>query len=93
VQCIAWSEEEQRLAALLGNYSISLWAIEDNFRYEVNVPLPLALSNHPYTTLGYMESSRLWYALDHRPAIYILSQDNYQPEYCFTHFKINNERN
>ena len=92
IQCIAWSETEQRLAALLGNYSLSLWAIEDNFRYEVNVPLPASLYASPYVRIGYMESSKIWYALDSRPSIYILSQANYEPEYTFTHFKMVNER-
>jgi hypothetical protein len=64
VTWIAWSEYEQRLAALLGNYSISLWAKEDNFRYEVNIPLSLARLTRPYVALGYMESCRLWWALD-----------------------------
>ena len=54
VTWIAWSEHEQRLAVLLGNMSISLWAKEDDFRYEVNVPLSLTRLNHPYVVLGYM---------------------------------------
>ena len=91
IQHIAWSEEEQKLAALLGNYSISFWAIEDNFRFEVNTPLPYHLYVSPYDKIGYMESSRLWYTLDNRPSIHILSPYNYEPEFTFTHFKMVNE--
>ena len=51
---IAWSEEEQSLAAILGNLSLSFWAMEDNFRFEVNVPLPINLYKNPYVSINYM---------------------------------------
>ncbi len=51
---MAWSEQEARLAALLGNYSISMWAMEDNFRFELNVGLPTNLLLSPYAMIGYM---------------------------------------
>ena len=40
ITTIAWSETEEKVACILGNYSISMWSKEDNFKYEVNVPLP-----------------------------------------------------
>lgn len=35
-----------------------------------------------------MESSKLWYAIDNRPVIYILSHYNYEPQYEFRHFNM-----
>lgn len=61
----------------MGNYSISLWAKEDDFRYEVNIPLPVGRLSRPYIAIGYMESSKVWWGLDERPTIYILSQYNF----------------
>lgn len=46
----------------------------------------------PYTMIGYLESSKKWYALDNRPSVYILSHYNYEPEYQFTHFKMIKEK-
>lgn len=76
------------MAALLGNYSISLWAKEDDYRYEVNIPLSLSRLARPYVMLGYMESCGLWWALDERPTVYLLSGYNFEPEHEFTHFKM-----
>jgi hypothetical protein len=54
VVCLAWSESEQRLAALLGNSSISFWAKVDNYKYEVNIPLPMSMKTNPYIHIGFM---------------------------------------
>lgn len=42
--------------------------------------------------IGYLESSKIWYAIDNRPSIYILSSYNYEPVYKFTHFKMVKEK-
>lgn len=69
-----------------------MWSKEDNFRYEVNVPLPLNRLNKPYVILGYMESCGIWWGIDDRPTVYILSGYNFEPEYEFTHFKMVKEK-
>ena len=66
--------------------------MEDSFRYEVNIPLPLTQLSRPYVVLGYMESSRVWFGIDNHPSVYILSHYNYEPEYTFTHFKMVKEK-
>jgi hypothetical protein len=69
---IAWSEEEGKIACLFGNFSISIWSREDDYKYEVNVPLPIQYLNNPYVSIKYMKTLKKWIAFDDRPAIYIL---------------------
>lgn len=33
VICIGWSEREEKIAAVLGNYSISVWSKFDDYKY------------------------------------------------------------
>ena len=51
IQALAWSEVEQKVACILGNYSISLWSKDDDFKYEVNVPLPADYLANPYVKI------------------------------------------
>lgn len=79
INYIAWSEREEKIACILGNYSISMWSKEDNYKYEVNVGLPHQYLQHPFVIIKYMDSMRCWITLDNRPAIHVLSNRNYEP--------------
>lgn len=77
INYIAWSEREEKIACILGNYSISMWSKEDGYKYEVNVGLPAQFLPHPFVMIKYMDSMRRWVAVDNRPAIHVLSNHNY----------------
>lgn len=88
VNYIAWSDWEQKIACLLGNYSISMWSKDDNYKYEVNVPLPAQYLANPYVIIRYMDSMRKWITIDNRSAFYVLNNKNYQPETVYINNKI-----
>lgn len=92
VTYIAWSEQEEKVACILGNYSISLWSREDNYKYEVNIPLGAPYLAHPFTMIKYMESMGRWVTLDNRPHIHVLSDANYEPAYSFSNPKIRKKK-
>ena len=56
-----------------------MWSKEDNYKYEVNVPLPAQNLPNPFIIIKYMDSMRKWITLDNRPAIYVLDNKNYEP--------------
>lgn len=61
----------------MGNYSLSFWSKDDNYRFEVNVPLPTENLFNPFALIGYMESMREWYVIDNRPVVFLLSPKNF----------------
>ena len=69
-----------------------MWSKEDNFKYEVNVPLPAQYLRNPYTMIYYMESMKKWITIDNRPAIYVLNHSNYEPDYVFNNPKIRKKK-
>lgn len=77
VNYIAWSDREEKIACILGNYSISMWSKEDNYKYEVNIPLGGQYLSNPFIIIKYMDSMRKWITLDNRPVIYVLNHRNY----------------
>ena len=92
VNYIAWSDWEEKIACILGNYSISMWSKEDNYKYEVNVALPTQYLANPFIMIKYMNSMRKWITLDNRPAIYVLNNSNYEPDYFFINPKIRKKK-
>jgi hypothetical protein len=88
---MAWSETEERLGVILGNYSLSFWSKEDNYRFEVNIPFNLNANRQPYVVLGYMESMNMWYAIDNKPVVYGLSSDNFEPNFEINNFRMTKE--
>lgn len=69
-----------------------MWSKEDNYKYEVNIPLPGQYLGNPFIMIKYMDSMRKWITLDNRPVIYVLNHKNYEPEYVFNNSKIRKKK-
>jgi hypothetical protein len=54
-----------------------MWSKDDNYKYEVNVPLPAQYLANPYVIIRYMDSMRKWITIDNRSAFYVLNNKNY----------------
>ena len=69
-----------------------MWSKEDNYKYEVNIPLPSQYLSNPFVIIKYMDSMKKWITLDNRPAIYVLNNSNYEPDYFFINPKIKKKK-
>jgi hypothetical protein len=74
---VAWSEREERIGCIFGNHSISMWSREDNYKYEINVPLGQQYAANPFIIIRYMDSMRKWIVVDNRPVIHVLDENSY----------------